>query len=345
MKRFLFFWFLAGLLEIPPVLFLLGKPLLVSFGFFTNFLFHGFSVWILAFCTPKKFGWFHGENLWTRSFLFLAGLMPFFGWLGCFLLFFSYHFYKPLSSASSGSIEEESEAWMDLPEFVVAPSSREIRQERIIKELDFLPLADIFSGDDVDLKRGAIDRLSQIKTPETIRILLSHRTDVNSDVRFYINAALERIKREFDEQLVAAREEIQKSQYKVSAGIFLAKTYLQYVDSQLLDPAMSHSYVESAKFHLASAIQTEYASVSAYWLLLDIYGKTKSWTKALETLSLLEKSKHGEVEKVNILKARVEIYYQIKNYEEVVHQLSLLDNLKLAEGEWKGMMYWWGVTT
>ncbi|EKD41926.1 MAG: hypothetical protein ACD_73C00439G0001, partial [uncultured bacterium] len=50
-------------------------------------------------------------------------------------------------------------------------------QERVLTELDFMPLADIMEGNDASLKRGAIERLGELKTPEAIQLLMKYRSD------------------------------------------------------------------------------------------------------------------------------------------------------------------------
>ncbi len=222
----------------------------------------------------------------------------------------------------------------------VALSSME-RKERIIHELDFTSLADILLGSNLALKRGAIERLYQLKSPEAIQLLMQHRNDAHPDVRFYVTAALERIKHDYESDFHSAYLEMKKNIYKNSARLLLAKRYIDYLDSGLLDLALSQKYFEEAIFHLNEIVHSDTPLEDAHWMILDLYKKYPQ-KYAVQVFDILSRLENLKADPVKIHKVKVEILFNLGRYTEMKSSLASLQHIT-KEPEWSSVIAWWGI--
>lgn len=338
MPRFILYWLVAGAMEFPFIeACFFKKAEFLNDHPFSSVLLHLGGAVLLFFSISKEKGWFSPVRLWARNFFFLTATLPFFGWLFSGFLFFLY---------KRGTVPETLEEEETEPVFVsseirwAVPVQRISKKTRIIQELDFMPLADILAGEDLDMKRGAIEKLAELKTPQTIKMLLLHRSDASLDVRFYVTAALTRIKKEFDEQLEAAKQQIKKDVYKVSARIFLAKTYLQYAHSHLLDPVAAETFEQEALYHLDFCLKSGEANKQVYEMLLEIYVSQYQWEKALKIIQKIRES--GVFKSAEVDKLQVEILYKTQKYPEMVALLRKMKQPGIAGREFNAIADWWG---
>lgn len=316
--RFLLLWLAAGLCEGGFFWFLDAEAVLAL-------ALHGAALLLLIFSVPFV-------SPWRPVFLLFTGLFPVLGWLGSAVLYASAIFFPP-----KPPIGEEA-LWWEGPSIKPILSRPLARREQVARELDFLPLADVLAGQDVDLKRGAVEKLAQFKTPEAIQVLLAHRGDPSIEVRFYVTTALTRIKRELDEELDAAKKQMKKDVYKISGRIFLAKVYLQYSRSGLLDPVTANAYELEAQYHLDFSLQSEFASVEAFQLLIGIYLGRKNWERALQVVKLLEGRAKASPE--DLAKIRIDILYRSGRYEEIPKTLAE-QAVIFSDPHWQAMAHWW----
>lgn len=216
------------------------------------------------------------------------------------------------------------------------------REERILQELDFMPVSEIMAGDDLELKRGAIERLAEIKSEEAIALLTSYRTDPDMDTRFFVTTALSRIKKDFEEQLQAAKEEMKKDVYNIAIRIFLAKSYLQYARSELLDDTTVRVYEGEALYHLQFSIMDEDAPEEVFWLLIDIYQARREWEKVIQVLDVIENRNLGDIENRTIM--RIQALYNLERYPGVTEVLEKSVSQKPVGSRVQTLANWWGVT-
>lgn len=276
---------------------------------------------------------------WRHPFLTFTLFLPLLGWGLAALLF-----WGRIPQAIDVSPEE------DLPFTTGSAAVRAFgdprlsHRERVLQALDFIPLTDILAGDDVELKRGAVEKLAQLKNPEAIGLLLHYRSNPQAELRFYVTAALTRIKKEYDEELEAAKRELQKARDTARARLFLARVYVQYAGSGLLDEAMAASYRGEALYHLgeiATAQGTDPAvQGEAGRMRLDILMADRSWDQGLAVIAALQARDLGDPGE--LAKARVQIFYQSGRYAEVAAELAALKAQGLLDKEWRMLADWWG---
>lgn len=332
--RLILFWVGAGLCEA-----LAGYwGLLDKSGGMT--LVPAFAAHLLAaltyfFAEPKGSGWIHGGRYWSKTGFVLIFFLPVFGWLVVPVLFF----FKERSPdyVPNTDKDQDAEDFLMLPKPAVQETPNETWRERVMRELDFLPLADVLAGHDVELKRGAIERLATLKTVESIALLMAHRSDPSPEVRFFVTSALGRVKKEFDEQLDAAKHEMQKNIYKVSARVFLAKIYLQYVNVGLLDMVSRTTFENEALYHLEYAAKTEYARPEVFEMLAGIRADRKEWALAFAALEKLD----AELGGIELLRRKIELLFLAGRYREMIALLSPLREGAKVDPSLQALARWW----
>lgn len=335
--RFGFFWFLAVLCEAPVGAFLFSLP---HATFVYAVLGHAASVLCFFVSVPKgNAGWFSKQRLWARTLVMFSAFLPLLGWLFCGFLFF-YIYKNPESQHQLDVLDEKVFQPTDSLFSEFLPVDAVSREKMIRDQIDLIPLADILVGDDLALKRGAIEKLALLKNPESLQILLRHRSDDSPEVRFYVTSVLTRIKKEYDDELEAAKLEMQKDVYKVSSRTFLAKIYWQYGTSGLVDEATAHTYIGEAEYHLRYVIETPYASVQAYELLLALLLHLERWGDA--SVILEKMSAHPDASKNEVLKMEADIFYKKGEYSMMKPKLKALLDLGETDLEWVTLARFWG---
>lgn len=334
--RFLIFWVVSGFFEIPFMeAFFYSENRIIDRYLFGASVLHVVSAIIIFFSVPREKGWFHPERFWARAYFFSILCFPFLGWVCCLALRITCS-TKKINSLVFDQLEnyEEEEG---LSGTRIWLTRRLHRRERVFKELDFVPLADILASNNDVLKRGAIEQLIRLRTPEAIEILLKHRSDQSPDVRFFATSGLSIIKKEFDEQLEAAKKQIEKEGYKISARIYLAKIYLAYAESNLLDEATKCAYENEAHFHLKECIASPHARDEAYFLLVKLHKDRHEWQEALAVLQALRGRKG--VDMMEIKREESTLHYQMGNYSAL--RTSLTGFEESEDSKMSSLANWW----
>jgi polysaccharide biosynthesis protein PelE len=336
-SRFFYYWILAGILEFPFLLALMQNPYFLERKFSLTVSAHLLACITIFFSLPKDKGWFHFLRAWPKVFSYFVFFLPVFGWIFVLGIYLSY-----CTPKEPDAIFDEDVTFQDKVFELVSKQDTSSKEDKINRSLDFLPWADILNGDDIDLKRGAIEQLAKLATPEAIEILLHHRSDDSPEVRFYVTSALTRLKKSFDEELEAAKIQMQENVYMIDARILLAKIYINYARSHLLDEATEKSYNKEAVYHLMYAIDTDPKLSESYWLLLDLYRQEERWINALDLVKQIEKN--GIATTDQIIKFRVELYYHTHRYDLLINEFKKMKDIPNVENEWKKLSFWWGVT-
>lgn len=335
MMRFLLFWIPAGVLE---------APFFLAFTFDSSFLMnqaglslglHAMATVFLFFCEPRGKGWWNPERLWSRNRTAVAAVFPFVGWMAMGLLTFMEKI-KPYEVTTS--VEEEMDFGAPVHESFTIKSVN--KKERILKELDFLPFAEILAGSDTELKRGAIERLAEFRTAGAISLLEKYRSDPSADTRFQVTTALARIKKDFEEELHAARETLQKDTHHVGSRVSLSRIYLQYARSKLLDATTAKSYTSEALYHLEFAALAEEAPAEVFRLLIGVFREQGDWKRVLQILDMMEGRAVGTDEEIAEL--RLETYHETGRYGDGLKTLRALRASGLLSAKLSPVADWWG---
>lgn len=343
--RFLLFWLMAGVPELP-ILFELFKDDDVAFKslFVSLFACQLLSIVLLFFSVPRGQGWFHHRRVWPRVFAIFIFFLPVFGWL---IVGVTRLFYMPTENPEEFFAEMDRDTIQPAEAAVALPTVLASHDERVKQELDFMPLTDILAGSDLELKRGAIDKLSKLGTPESIAILFAHRSDPQPEVRFYVTSALTHLKKDMHEELNAAKQRMQNDVSHPQNRLLLAKTYLRQAQTGILDDVTMAAFEQEALHHLKFLQNTAGppTHTESGMLLISVYRLHKDWTSALEILDQVDKEVETTAEPAKTLdwiKTRIEILYCSGHYDQVRHELKRLRKLGPTGPEWDAVAFSWG---
>ncbi|MBI4237197.1 MAG: hypothetical protein HY696_02115 [Deltaproteobacteria bacterium] len=301
-------------------------------------LWHLVAVGVLfLFAEPRGRSYFAPERRHAQWGALSVAFLPLIGWGVAVGLTWWRH------AVGSASLDDALDPMGASDLLTAVPAARSARERRlqVLEGLDVLPFAEILAGTDEALKRGAVQRLAVLRTSDAIALLLHHRRDPNLSIRFAIAATLEQIKKDFDEALDAARQELRRGPFKVSARILMAKVYWQYVTSGLLDPETARAYTQEAREHLTAATRTPYANASAYWLLVELHRRARDWSAALTVLEQL--AAQPEMDSVAVHQARAECLFADGQYHAVPAAIAAIPQVTAGEATWRSLGQWWGV--
>lgn len=318
MIRFLFFLIFAAVLEIPFFLAFTFDPSLLMNHRLEVLGGHGIAIILLFFSEPRGEGWFSPERLWSRNLAAVTAVLSFLGLVAFGIFYLAQRFRR---YEVTTSVEEEMD-FAPSPHETPLPPSRDLKgdfRERILKEMDILPYAEILAGDDYELKRGAIEQLAFLKTAEAMTLLEQYRSDPSADIRFLVTTALARVKKDFEEELHAARENLRKDPHDINERVSLARVYLQYARSKLADVTTAQAFTSEALFHLQFAVLAEEAPVEDFRLLIGIYRETGDWDAVLQLLDMM--GKRGKGSREEIAEIRTEAAYETGRFDNVVSAL------------------------
>jgi hypothetical protein len=128
------------------------------------------------------------------------------------------------------------------------------------EELSVQPVMDILAGFDDDLKRGAIDTLRRIGTPEAVAVLKKCLADKSTEVRHNAHTALTRLDEAFVQAVKTAKKQMAAGASKAAGRRRYAETCLDYAKSGLLDADTRRHYLEMARDTLSTELDAEGAA-------------------------------------------------------------------------------------
>lgn len=336
--RFLAVWAAAGLLELPVVSALFGGasapvPALV--------LLHFAASGVMFFAPPKGPGWFSPLRRWAEPLALWTLVFPGVGWVFALVLMFAHDpREKRKDFFRAEELDEEGK-----PFSAGFRLSEEGVQKRLLDAVDVMPAADILLGPDPTLKRGAIETLAKIKTPEAIGWLLKARTDRDPEVRFHATASLTTLKRDFDARIRVAEREVFEHPGEAHRQVLLHRVTYECAVSGLVDPDRRTELLDRCAARLKGLAER---GDSALELLFRIEREILP-DRALKTLDRLEE--RMPTRKAAWLKERASLLFRLGRYDEV---RDLMIRLKDAgsgglsktktpeESEWQSAALWWG---
>jgi len=144
-----------------------------------------------------------------------------------------------------------------------------------------------------DLKRGAIETLTQISSPQSVALLKECLTDPNSEVRFYASSGLSRIEENLNQNILRHKRQLEQS-VKPSFGdhLGLGKAYYEFVFLNMQDADSLGYYVRQAISHFEKALALNPEEPAVIQALEKAYYRTCNHDalSALRSRQGLEKS-------------------------------------------------------
>lgn len=126
----------------------------------------------------------------------------------------------------------------------------------LFDEIDIHPIADILAGDDIGMKRGAVNLLRRIGSSEAVSLLRKSLSDSNSEVRFYAHTALTRLEEDYVNLIEDARFRAERFG-KAKNHAELAFAYGNYSGSGLPEVNMQTYYLDLSRQEWEKALEKD----------------------------------------------------------------------------------------
>ena len=131
-----------------------------------------------------------------------------------------------------------------------APEKKFIDTDRldqaIASKLEVIPVLDVLMQEDVQLRRGGINVLSNLPVDDAVRLLKYALSDRNVEIRFHAASELSRIETELNNHIAAAKDDLERNPDSTGAHLSLANSYAEYYESNLLDEVTADYYRDLA---------------------------------------------------------------------------------------------------
>ena len=207
---------------------------------------HASSALAAFFAPPRGKGWLHDSRHWGQACGLIALLVPGVGWFAAAWVVLRH----PTAHVHRDSYKFDEEA-DDFNPHGPLGTPEAVRQQ-LAEATDIVPAADVLLRGDIQMKRGAIDLLSRIRTPESISWILKARMDPDPEVRFFATSALTRLKGEFESGVHAAEEHALRHPGREEARLALQRVRYEYAVSGILDEQLRLSFLHSCRERLVS---------------------------------------------------------------------------------------------
>lgn len=210
--------------------------------------------------------------------------------LGVAVSLFAWREARAVDDASGELLEElyeELHEGTQRPEPTQAPD----HEAAVLDAVDLEPYVDALRYGDLELRRGAIERLQRSGGPERIKVLRRALRDRDDEVRALALAALSRIEVELNEGVVAAARDVRADPQSVEAHARLGDQLAEFCYLEVADPAHRAHYHGLAFRAYSRAIELSHEGARDAELLVSLgkmllhLGYAKSASEAFQLAS------------------------------------------------------------
>ncbi|HPG57803.1 MAG TPA: HEAT repeat domain-containing protein [Candidatus Wallbacteria bacterium] len=203
-----------------------------------------------------------------------------------------------------------------------------------------VPIVDLLSGEDIEIKRKSIIILHKLKTVKSIALLKKALSDANVEIKFMAASALLNIENDFKERIKNLEEEIARAEEENYPALQelrynLAAVISKYLMSGLLDNIGQKKLGELMHYHLNSAIAENKNYIEALALLAGEYFKKAMYKEALEIVENALKnpalSGCSEDVKISLVTLLCEIHYACRDIDKLGRACASIKNYLNAE--------------
>jgi len=152
--------------------------------------------------------------------------------------------------------------------------------EFLYDEVDIHPIADILSGDDMEMKRGAVNLLRRIGSAEAVSLLRKSLSDESAEVRFYAHTALTRLEEDYADAMDKAKFRAERYDSPQSHAE-LASTYRNYARSGLPEVNMQVRSMAQSCEHWRIAVSKDEGNKDYLMRLAESCVESREFSEAL----------------------------------------------------------------
>ncbi|MDE2292324.1 MAG: HEAT repeat domain-containing protein, partial [Elusimicrobia bacterium] len=295
-------WLAAGVFELPVFAVLAGHGTML--GWRAAAAAHLAAAAVVFFVPPREKGWFLPTRHWGTPMALGTLIVPGFGWLAAGWLMVRNSDASDAKQAYRFDDEQE-----DLNPLATLGTPQSIRRD-LADALEVLPAADALMSVDPALKRGAIETLSRIRTPESIAWILRARSDSDPETRFYATSALTRLKGEYETAIRAAEREVSLRPAEASLRLAVQHVRYEYAVSGVLDPVARGGLLEECR----RAVEPSAARIPEWARLAYLVERALDPEAAFPALERLERLDAGRAGRW--LRERVELCFSVGRLRE-----------------------------
>jgi len=200
----------------------------------------------------------------------ISFFMPVIGLAGCLCVYFSLISIVKTKGLAEDYQEETSHVIDDDP----LPDSVKNHEAFVSDELNVEPIRDILNSDDAEMKRGAVEYLGRISTPEAVQMLKECLADDSPEVRFMSHTMLGRIDEKHVKRIKKIQEDLDKasSEDQPTLQEKLGYCYKAYAESQLMEISTRDYYLkQSEQAYLDNLSLTKSDDPNILYTLAQIY--------------------------------------------------------------------------
>ncbi|WP_421902751.1 HEAT repeat domain-containing protein [Maridesulfovibrio sp.] len=209
--------------------------------------------------------------------------------------------------------------------------------EFLYDEVDVHPIADILTGDDMEMKRGAVNLLRRIGSAEAVKLLRKSLSDESAEVRFYAHTALTRLEEDYADAVEKARFRADKYD-SAQSHAELASVYRNYARSGLPEVNMQERSMGFSCEHWRKAVEKDQENKDYLMRLAESYVESKSFSEALHIYRETMKDPELEMEsRLGICRTFFEMGNFIALFQEV-EQLRARPDLQSSD-PFKSLIY------
>ncbi|MBL4890156.1 MAG: hypothetical protein JKX97_09080 [Candidatus Lindowbacteria bacterium] len=189
------------------------------------------------------------KNIGLSFYLYfcLNAFVPFYGFFGSVAI----SLYKRFMPATAGILDEYAEYIQSEAEHKGTIVQLGTVEEQVKQEMEIQSYFDIIKGTDRILKKALIGKIISEWTPNSVQLLKIALLDIDYDVKSYASTALTELENRINKNIISLKEDIIREPNFLAIRLKLARSYLNYSDSGLLDENSSEHYVRMAGFILS----------------------------------------------------------------------------------------------
>jgi len=211
-------------------------------------------------------------------------------------------------------------------------------------ELNVDPIIDILNGSDDNLKRGAVEFLVQLSTPEAVKLIKKCLTDNNTEIRFYAHSNLTKLDEKFNRrirELLSNNLNSESNKIKRKNFFKLGNAYREYAKSGLLDKETSFHYSSLANEAYTKYLKKNPNDISTIIILGRLNDELKKYDEAVKFYATAINAGSKSAEPFLGL---CKVYYDHKNmgaFIKIIKKMNQMKQLEFANEQEKTVVQFW----
>jgi HEAT repeat protein len=208
----------------------------------------------------------------------------------------------------------------------------------LLDELEIEPVVDVLREDDPELKRAAIEAITQQRGASTVRLLRSLLHDPSPEARFFSSIALSKLEDEISRSILAAQRAVKDAPDDGPAHEQLAQLYLDYAVSGFLEGVTREYYLDLARQTFEEALAASRAPEEVQRRLAQVHLLSGN---IAEAALLLDELTAAQPDNLDIHLLRMDAIYQFRDFRELaVYAQRRLPGVT-AESDEAELLKWW----